>query len=251
MNTILILFQMEKLCNFLRDMNRAVLSGGILDKAHKPDFYIVCPCSSYQLQLNTNGMDCRIASTEKEKRDRPFDPYKNWKTYFDAVRENQDGLTPAYRLYMGNKGVESPYFKCHNNNKGKMFCLSSAWGIVRSDFCLPHYNVNFAKKSDSSLDSSGEYANPDWKKGMAMAFNHLEAVDERTPIVVMGGLEYIKRFLFLHEKMKNPLVIFHNSDGTETLLFKYKNSRNGLEIRQIRVAKAEKRMWYYKYMEII
>lgn len=242
---------MEKVYNFLRDINRFALSGQTLDKAHKPYFYIVCPCSASQQAQYENDMNSRILSTPEKSGERPFDPYKNWKTYFDAVNNCQNGLTPAYRLYLGKMGGKSPYFKCHNNNKGRMFCLSSAWGIVRSDFCLPCYNVSFGNGSPSRLRKNGEYMDPAWNNGMAMAFNHLAAVDGIIPIVMIGSFDYIKRFLFLCQKMKNPLIIFHNSKEAADLVSKYKNSRNGIGISEIRAAKAEGRKWYYEYMKII
>ena len=107
---------MKEVCNFLQKLNKSVLSGEVLDKTDKPCFYLVCPCSASQQTLYDSNMDSRILSTLKKSGERPFDPYKNWKTYFEAVNNCQNGLTPAYRLYLGKKGRESPYFKCHNNN---------------------------------------------------------------------------------------------------------------------------------------
>ena len=111
--------------------------------------------------------------------------------------------------------------------------------------------MSFRSGTPSQLRENGEYMDPAWKNGMAMAFNHLAAVDEITPIVMIGGLDYIRRFLFLFWKMKNPLIVFHNNKDVMDLLSEYKNFRNGIGLNEIRAVNARGHTWYYKYMEII
>ena len=217
----------------------------------KPKFYIVCPCSGTQdPQAPTLGVEIKGNPSNSNER-RPFDT----PTFFDLVRVLQKvDLMPAYKLYIGNG---TPYLEVHKNNPNRAYFLSPAWGIVRSSFCLPQYDVSFSGTQEDEdpeayveIDSNGEYTDGEWKSGMQYAFNQLkDDIDKfgnhNIPIVLMMGKEYFWRFkyLYINSKMQNPLlVIAGNSDVVRdcvSLNWRFcRPPHNG-------------NTWYYEYMKKI
>ena len=217
--------------DILSEIKKQLEEFGILGK----DFYIVCPCCGCQKEnAPTLGVDIVANPNASEKR--PFDLWENEKTFFKKVEEKQGSLTPAYELYQGGNGA---YKIVHENHKTKAYFLSPAWGIVRSDFRLPKYNVSFSnnakKKYRAVIRNNGRYENNEWQKGMENAFNHLKEDinkegNQDIPIVLLMGNSYVRRFRFLYVfyEMKNPLHVF-------------KHPKQDLQ----------RTNWYYKYMREI
>ncbi len=231
--------------NFLKYVDDCVVNKQNNLKKDKPDFYVVCPCCKTQRSAKKNPLN-GVVSIFNRKVVRPFDSYQNENTIFDAVKDMQNDLTPAYQLYQGKQGKSSPYRMCYENNKGKMFCLSPAWGIVRADFCLPEYNVKFGE-TETTLTNDGDYVNQDWQKGMKNAFNHLKDVTDKTiPIVAFGNENYIKRLIFLKKSgvIENSIVVFTRNANIIEMCDKKK-----IDFVEAHTTRATN--WYYDYMKII
>lgn len=235
---------LENVIEYLKDIDARVVGGGRKTQSciNKPNFYIVCPCCKSQKPLCGNGLGAFVNVNVGH---RPFDSFKNFNTYFDTVKAFQGSLTPAYKLYNGEKGARSPHYICHEHNKKNLYILSTAWGIVNSEFELPEYNVTFSADDNTALQSDGEYEDTQWRNGMSRAFNELATLSDKSlPVVMMGGDSYIRRFLFLSRKILNPVVIFTRK---ASIIEECKRKK----IPYVKANTDTRTNWYYKYMEII
>ena len=213
----------------------------------KPNFYIVCPCSGSQC-IDKSKKPAPLNNIVCEKVGcRPFDSYAKHNTFFEAVLAEQGNLTKAYELYNGDEGKYSPYNVCWENNNGKMFCLSTAWGIIRADFEIPRYGIAFSKANNTNLNTAGDYCDLQWRNGMKKAFNDLcicNVAGKTIPIVMIGGGLYVKRFLHLAKNVQNPVVIFTRNDSIINMCMQ-------LNIPYVKANTKKRTNWYYDYMKQI
>ena len=241
---------MKEIFDYLTDVCAVAEGKKANITVHKPNSYLLCPCSGDKLNNAPILYNTFVNSNLTNAIFRPFDIVNSStkKTYFDAVRNSQNQLTPACKLYRGND-KKSAYVDCYNNNGANMFCLSPAWGIVRADYCLPDYEVSFGNGFESELNRKGEYINPLWRIGMVNTFNHLSTTKSNIPLVVIGGANYIRRAIYLYKigAIKNPLFIITNSHKIENECKKDPNLKNNC----INVKSSSKMKWYYAIMRII
>jgi tetratricopeptide (TPR) repeat protein len=183
--------------------------------------FVIC-CSGSKTKdnfiYNSNSQSVKfVASPEKAPCDgalycRPDDKISGTdKTWRDLVLEqNHPDLVKAYCLYKNNvyRGLHKTF--------ERFYIFSAGWGIIRSDFMLPAYNITFANA-------------PEWekrKKDMQWNdFNHLK--DDAAnfapgdKIMLLAGSGYIGHFCDMTKSISNKKIIIHKgpdipeSDGFE------------------------------------
>lgn len=145
---------------------------------------------------------------------RPDDHSDSGGTWRDKICEyNADpgdnllGLLPAWRLY------KNPAYKRLADNCGTdhLYILSAGWGLVRSDFLLPDYDVTF---------STGKKVRKYQRRVRKQAFVDFRMLcDEISdPIVFFGGKSYVELFCNLTSGVKGSRTVLYNSDSPPSAL---------------------------------
>ena len=111
---------------------------------------------------------------------------------------NPLGLLPAWRLYrhpVYGKLVE-------RFGEAKIFILSAGWGLIRSDFLTPTYDITFSAQAEpfKRRKPSDAYAD----------FNMLEGRDAE-PVAFFGGKDYLPLFCRLTSDCAGPRIAAFNS----------------------------------------
>jgi hypothetical protein len=140
---------------------------------------------------------------------RPDDPVPGspgtWRdlvaAYDASPGSNPFGLYPAYRLY------SNPCYAILVERFGaeNVLILSAGWGLIRSDFLTPHYDITFSNAADPSRRRRPRDHYED--------FCHLPE-NANGPLVFFGGKDYLPLFWHLTRAMRSERVVFYNS-GTQ------------------------------------
>ena len=113
---------------------------------------------------------------------------------------NPDGLLPAWQLY------KPPIYGQLVNKYGQenIFILSAGWGLIRSDFLTPAYDITFSNQAD-------EYKKRMYEKDKFSDYNALRQpeVEIKGPIVFLGGKSYVDLFCKLTEALGCRKVVFY------------------------------------------
>ncbi len=99
---------------------------------------------------------------------------------------------PIYRKLVETYGVE--YVHLH----------SAGWGLIRSDFLMPKYNITFS--TDSKYPVWSQRA----KRDCYADFCHLPS-KSKSPIVFFGGKDYVPLFSKLTQEFERRKIVFYNS----------------------------------------
>lgn len=127
---------------------------------------------------------------------------KSWRTVLleynsDANKNSRFGLLPAWQLYRNST------YKILANRWGesRLYILSAGWGLIRSDFLTPNYDITFsnARNVESFKRRRHQDAYDD--------FRLPSGVEE--PIVFFGGRDYIPLFDRLTTEVKGHRTIFY------------------------------------------
>ena len=111
---------------------------------------------------------------------------------------NRWGLLPAGRLYK-----PAPYAKLADWIGGdRLFILSAGWGLVRSDFLLPAYDITF--------NSSAEHYKRRRTTRGFLDFNALDGV-LADDTAFLGGKDYLPLFLALTDRASGNRTVFYNA----------------------------------------
>lgn len=155
----------------------------------------------------------------------PRDPI-TWRQYlitYNQSGENPDGLLKAGDLY------KHPIYRMLVNKFGweNTFILSAGWGLVRSDFLLPYYDITFSSKADDCKKR---------KKGdIFHDFNHLtqnSETDQEDQIYFFGGIDYLPLFYQLTTNHRGRKVVYHKAlkiprqEGYEYFQYSTRRSTN-------------------------
>lgn len=149
-----------------------------------------------------------------------------YNTQFKTSGKNPFGLLAASELYF-EKIYSALSAKYGSDN---VYILSAGWGLVRSDYLLPHYDVTFSEKA-SSLSRRVNIG--DWKDHNHLLRDGRDGV--RTDVLV--GLRYLDLFYALtsHVIDKSEVVVHYKSGQTP--------KRPGYSYRHFEGAKST--TWYY------
>ncbi|MFZ5452606.1 MAG: hypothetical protein ACOZF2_12185 [Thermodesulfobacteriota bacterium] len=110
---------------------------------------------------------------------------------------NYFNLYPAYLLY------KNPAYHNLVSNFGvdNVYILSAGWGLIRSDFLTPQYDITFQTQ-----------ANPHQRRRRRDRYNDFCMLPKNTTdtIVYLGGKDYIHLFCDLTNNIKCKKIILHN-----------------------------------------
>ena len=114
------------------------------------------------------------------------------------AEQNPYGLFPAFQLY-ANKA----YGKLVEHlGEHSVYILSAGWGLIRSNFLTPQYDITFSKKAQHYQRRK----RPD----KYLDFLHLPDGTDG-PTVFLGEEDYLPLFCELTANLKNERVVFFNS----------------------------------------
>lgn len=117
--------------------------------------------------------------------------------YNKRRQKNPFNLYPAHRLY------KNPAYLGLVNKFGvdNVYILSAGWGLIRSDFLTPNYDITFQTQSDPCQRRR--------KQDTYMDFCMLPKNIKDT-IIYLGGKDYIPLFCKLTGDMPCKKIILHN-----------------------------------------
>ncbi|GHV03421.1 hypothetical protein FACS189485_06580 [Spirochaetia bacterium] len=134
------------------------------------------------------------------------------KTWRDLIHEqNHQDLIPTFKLY-----TNEVYRSLYEKFKGHFYIFSAGWGIVRSAYKLPAYNITYSRQGDPLTKRTREMKWPD--------FNHLHddvkegKVSSNAEIVLFAGTDYLVPFYELTSMIKNTKIIIHKTKGIDKKL---------------------------------
>ena len=152
---------------------------------------------------------------------------------YKQTGRNSFNLCEAYKLY------KNPVYSelVERLQKENVFILSAGWGLIKSDFLLPYYDITFSSSADvcKRRKKSDEYRD----------FNQLvdEKLEEDDFIYFFGGQDYLPLYYCLTQNLLCKKVIYHRStriricqaEGYEYIQYR----REGIAIEK----------WHYKCAE--
>jgi hypothetical protein len=131
---------------------------------------------------------------------------KKWRDLIDE--QTHEDLMCAFKLY-NNEVYRSLYKKFGEH----FYILSAGWGIIRSTYKLPAYNITYSKHGDNLTRRTNDMQ---WND-----FNHLQddadkgKIPSDAKIVLFAGPDYLNQFYTLTSKIKNTKIIFYKSEGID------------------------------------
>jgi hypothetical protein len=133
----------------------------------------------------------------------------------DHQADNPFGLMQAYLLY-----ARPAYSKLVRAlGVPNVFVLSAGWGLIRSSFLTPNYDITFS--------SAGELYTRRGKDDLYWDFQQLPAAPAG-PVCFFGGQSYLRLFETLTADVNAERIVFYTSANTPKVpgcrLVKYKTS---------------------------
>jgi hypothetical protein len=184
------------------------------------NFKIVFTCANKKYEntdliYEDNLIEFKWEENHQINRYNPFDyiPVENIRWSVKLKDNNQvfDQIPQAFQLYK-----PSIYRKLRNCFGNRFYIASAGWGIVKSDFRLPNYDVTF---SESAINTPS-YRDPNM--GFENDLNDIEIInnpdDTTSSIVFLGPSDYLKQFISLTQNLPNRKIIFINSELDNNLI---------------------------------
>lgn len=115
-----------------------------------------------------------------------------------AIRGNPAGLWQASRLY-----EPSAYdLLVRRFSPEKVFILSAGWGLIRSDFLTPNYDITFSSQAGNAK-----------RRRRGDSFRDMVQVDlaSAESMVFLGGKDYLALFSKLTSGSRGERLIYYNS----------------------------------------
>lgn len=129
----------------------------------------------------------------------------SWREQLRKYNENQKanplGLMPAYKLYQ-NKLYDALVDRFGIAN---VYILSAGWGLLRSDFLTPYYDITFSPNAD-----------PYKRRRRGERYEDFRMLPDNTKgqIIFIGGKDYLPLFCGLTGQVKGERIAFLNSKKT-------------------------------------
>ena len=116
--------------------------------------------------------------------------------------DNPDDLLKAWELYKPKEyGLLVSRFGYKN-----VFILSAGWGLTRSDFLLPHYDITFSRRAKEAYKKRK-------KTDTYSDFNHLaKDIEQSDTIYFFGCNDYLPLYYHLTRDLPGTKIIFHKSE---------------------------------------
>lgn len=125
---------------------------------------------------------------------------------YNRLAENPDRLLAAAHLY------GPPVYRrlLHHVGKEDLFILSAGWGLIRSDFLVPDYDITFASQSEpwkrrTSRDRFADF----------VQLTQADVVDGES-VYFFGGKDYLPLYHYLTHALVARKVIYFASETIRT-----------------------------------
>jgi hypothetical protein len=122
---------------------------------------------------------------------------KSWREYLNT-QQNDKNLLPSYKLY-----TNSSYQRLRNKWNNSFYILSAGWGLVRSDFKLPNYDITFSNQAAPQNYRNSNLNLPP----VFQDFQHLEQ-GNKEDIIYIGSPEYLPLFFKLTQHLPNRKIVY-------------------------------------------
>jgi hypothetical protein len=161
--------------------------------------------------------------------DQPSDNGLTWRQRvadYNADRgRNPSSLEPAFRLYRARQYEQL----VGEFGPGQVFVLSAGWGLIRSDYLIPHYNITFQRPNNPAESYI-------WRRphDRFQDFNQLTITSD-DHIIFLGGKNYRDYFEAFTADAIATKTIYYNSD--------YIFPRRGFDYKLFETAR--KTNWHY------
>ncbi len=136
---------------------------------------------------------------------RPDDDVGDGETWRDKLEacnrapgNNPFGLLPAWRLY-SNDAYRLLYDRYGAEN---LYILSAGWGLIRSDFLTPNYDITFSNQADRLTRRRDRDRYEDFQ---------MLPEDAAGPILFFAGKAYVDLAGALTKRVKGEKYLFYNS----------------------------------------
>lgn len=161
--------------------------------------------------------------------DQPSDNGLTWRQRVLDYNADRGGdassLEPAYRLYRARQ-----YHQLVDEfGPTDVFILSAGWGLIRSDFLLPHYNITFQRPNSISESYIWRRLNDRFQD-----FHQLSANSDDL-IIFVGGRNYRGYFEIFTADSRARKTVYYNSDSIAP--------RSGFDYKKFETSR--KTNWHY------
>ena len=176
------------------------------------NFKVVMICAKKkQKSFFTQYPNVSFASAPIQTRQRFPDapgPQNNgtWRDFLN-YNQNDKNLLCAYQLY-----TNSIYQSLYNKLKDSFYILSAGWGLVRSDYKLPNYDITFSTAANPQNQRSNNLISPP-------VFNDFKQLNtgKMEDIIFVGTPEYLPLFYKLTSHLPNKKIIYWKKRSVPTL----------------------------------
>lgn len=132
-----------------------------------------------------------------------FNNELTWRNYIEQNQDNGNIPFMSHQLY-----TRIEYCMLRAAFGDRFFIQSAGFGIVRSNYRLPKYNITFTGNNEDNR----RYYLPNGGDGF-LDFNHLLELDSKLEdIVYVGGKSYVKQFIELTRGLPNRKIIFYKGN---------------------------------------
>jgi hypothetical protein len=146
-----------------------------------------------------------------------------WRKHLNKC-QNEKSLLKAYELYSHPR-----YHQLHNKFNKDFFILSAGWGLVKSEFKLPNYDITFSDKNNTlakTIRKINIKTEPIYKD-----YNQIK--DNGDDILFLGTPNYIPLFIRLTQNLDCHKIIYYKNEqafqylplANDTFEFRYYNSK--------------------------
>lgn len=130
----------------------------------------------------------------------------SWRQHLVAYNERDDN---QFRLATAGELYENSVYSGLVSALGaeRVFILSAGWGLLRSDFLTPQYDITF---------SSSVRRQQPWKyRSHSDRYDDFRQLPDTTsePVVFLGGKDYVSLFCDLTRDVQAERTIFYNSQN--------------------------------------
>lgn len=130
---------------------------------------------------------------------------QTWREYlidYNQRGDNHANLLPAGNLY--KPSVYQELVRRYGSNK--LFILSAGWGLVRSEYLLPYYDITFSNQADQCKKRKSSDHYNDFNQ---LTENACDTINEE--VHFLGGRSYLGLFYSLLEEYKGPKVVYYRT----------------------------------------
>ena len=129
---------------------------------------------------------------------------RSWRDLLTAynqrlTNENPYRLSHAYRLYKDRAYVDL----VERLGTRSVYVLSAGWGLIRSDFLTPQYDITFSRSAQRYKRRR--------QRDVYLDFCQLQDVGDG-PVLFFGGKDYLPLFAKLTADLRAERVVFFNSN---------------------------------------